>query len=227
MKLAAPATIRGEFSPIQTSVPGTQIVEHLPRMARLAQHYSIIRTLHHSRFIHQPAGSYLLTGVDLARRNRGPGLPHVADDAPALGSLAARLAPAPAGLPACVMLPARVKGQMTHLKGQTGGWLGSQADPMKACKIPNDRDFQVDGSTPADDMPPDRLAGRRELLADLNRRAEREAQTMSDLQERAFELVASGSRSAFNLDAEPSFVRDRYGRSTLGSKVALLAQSID
>src|SRR5262245_44751001 len=42
MKPDAPVEYRGEFEPIQTSVPGTHMVEHLPRMARLAQHYSII-----------------------------------------------------------------------------------------------------------------------------------------------------------------------------------------
>ena len=226
MKPLAPDNIRGEFRPIQTSVPGTHIVEHLPRMARLAQHYSIIRTLHHSRFIHQPAGSYLLTGVDPRVETAAQGAPS-ADDAPALGSLVARLSPAPSGLPACVMLPARVKGQMTHLKGQTGGWLGTQSDPMVLAQDPNDRNFQVDGLTPTDDMPPDRLAQRRDLLASLNRRPERETQSMADLQERAFELVASGSRSAFNVDAEPNFVRDRYGRSTLGQSCLLARRLIE
>jgi hypothetical protein len=226
MKPLAPDNIRGEFRPIQTSVPGTHIVEHLPRIARLAQHYSIIRTLHHSRFIHQPAGSYLLTGVDPRVETAAQGAPS-ADDAPALGSLAARLAPAPAGLPACVMLPARVKGQMTHLKGQTGGWLGSQSDPMVLAADPNDRDFQVEGLTPADDMPPDRLAGRRDLLASLNGRPERESQAMSDLQQRAFELVASGGRSAFNIDAEPTHHRDRYGRSTLGQSCLLARRLVE
>ncbi len=238
MKPHAPDKIRGEFKPIQTSVPGTHIVEHLPRMARLAQHYSIIRTLHHTRFIHQPAGSYLLTGVDPRVETAAQGAPG-ADDAPALGSLAARLAPARPGLPACVMLPVRVKGQNTHLKGQTGGWLGSQSDPMVLAQDPNDRHFQVEGLTPAHDMPSDRLARRRELLATLNRRRDAalgagfpampqgEPQTMTDLQECAFELVSSGGRSAFNLDAEPSRVRDRYGRSTLGQSCLLARRLIE
>ena len=192
MKPLAPDNIRGEFRPIRTSVPGTRIVEHLPRMARLAQHYSIIRTLHHNRFIHQPAGSYLLTGVDPRAETAAQGAP-TADDAPALGSLATRLAPAPPGLPGCVMLPARVKGQNTNLKGQTGGWLGSQADPMVLAQDPNDPLFQVEGLTLGDDMPADRLAARRALLANLNQSgagvmSQRETQAMSDLQQRAFEL---------------------------------------
>jgi uncharacterized protein (DUF1501 family) len=130
------------------------------------------------------------------------------------------------------MLPARVKGQNTNLKGQTGGWLGSQADPMVLAQDPNDRNFQVEGLTLADDVPPDRLAARRALLAALNRNGvgampQRETQAMADLQQRAFELVASGSRSAFNLDVEPSRVRDRYGRSTLGQSCLLARRLIE
>src|SRR5262245_57140787 len=35
MKPAAPAAIRGEFRPIASSVPGLEVCEHLPRVARL------------------------------------------------------------------------------------------------------------------------------------------------------------------------------------------------
>jgi Protein of unknown function (DUF1501) len=229
MKPQAPDNIRGEFKPIHTSVPGTHIVEHLPRMARLAQHYSIIRTLHHNKFIHQPAGSYLLTGVDPRAETAAQGAP-TADDAPALGSLAARLAPTPAGLPACVMLPARVKGQNTNLKGQTGGWLGTPWDPMVIAQDPNDPHFQIEGMTLPNDLPPERLMERRRLLAALDRGADGRSaamRTMTQLQDRAFEVIASGSRSAFNLEAEPSSVRDRYGRSAFGQSCLLARRLIE
>src|SRR4026207_1445746 len=35
LKLDAPSEIRGEFRPIATNVPGIQICEHLPRLARI------------------------------------------------------------------------------------------------------------------------------------------------------------------------------------------------
>src|SRR5437763_9701712 len=38
MKPSAPEDFRGEFHQTQTSVPGLQIVEYLPKMAQLAQH---------------------------------------------------------------------------------------------------------------------------------------------------------------------------------------------
>src|SRR5262245_42553234 len=46
-KPAAPATVRGPFRPIQTNVPGIQIGEHFPRMARLADKYALVRSVHH------------------------------------------------------------------------------------------------------------------------------------------------------------------------------------
>jgi len=46
MKPDAPEEIRGEFSPISTSVPGFQICEHLPMLAARAHQYSIIRSLY-------------------------------------------------------------------------------------------------------------------------------------------------------------------------------------
>src|SRR3954451_20112313 len=38
LKPNAPDTIRGEFKPIDTSVPGIRISEHFPRLARLMEH---------------------------------------------------------------------------------------------------------------------------------------------------------------------------------------------
>ena len=47
LKPDAPIEIRGEFKPISTNVPGLQICEHLPRLARLADKYTIIRSIAH------------------------------------------------------------------------------------------------------------------------------------------------------------------------------------
>src|SRR6184192_2427460 len=45
LKMDAPAEVRGEFKPISTTVPGLQICEHLPRLARLAHQYTLIRSM--------------------------------------------------------------------------------------------------------------------------------------------------------------------------------------
>src|SRR4051794_8868137 len=44
----APAEVRGPFSPIATSAPGMRISEIFPRMARLAKHFSLVRSVYHT-----------------------------------------------------------------------------------------------------------------------------------------------------------------------------------
>ena len=55
LKPDAPAEIRGEFKPIRTNVPGIEICEHLPRLARMMDKFAVIRSLvgsdgHHAAF---------------------------------------------------------------------------------------------------------------------------------------------------------------------------------
>ncbi|MEX0713652.1 MAG: DUF1501 domain-containing protein, partial [Pirellulales bacterium] len=61
-KPAAPEVVRGEFRPIATPVPGTLVGEHMPRLARLADRYTIVRGLSHDDVDHGSAGYLALTG---------------------------------------------------------------------------------------------------------------------------------------------------------------------
>ncbi|HVY71460.1 MAG TPA: DUF1501 domain-containing protein, partial [Verrucomicrobiae bacterium] len=45
LKMDAPMEVRGEFKPIRTSVPGIQICEHLPQLARLIDKTILIRSM--------------------------------------------------------------------------------------------------------------------------------------------------------------------------------------
>ena len=62
LKPDAPSEYRGEFNPISTSVPGIQICEHLPKLAKRAKDYAIIRGLTHTLADHGIGKKYLLTG---------------------------------------------------------------------------------------------------------------------------------------------------------------------
>ncbi len=65
-KPEAPDECRGEFRPIETSVPGVQICEHLPRMAERMHHWALVRsmTCNPSFGDHRLAVQGLLGGVD-------------------------------------------------------------------------------------------------------------------------------------------------------------------
>src|SRR5262249_48783889 len=58
LKPAAASEGRGEFKPVETSVPGIQICEHLPRMARWMQRAAIVRSVNHKAGCHNPLPSY-------------------------------------------------------------------------------------------------------------------------------------------------------------------------
>src|SRR5262249_22557916 len=45
LKPAAPREVRGEFNPINTTVPGIQICELLPELARMAHKYALVRSI--------------------------------------------------------------------------------------------------------------------------------------------------------------------------------------
>src|SRR5579872_3485663 len=55
MKPTAPREVRGEFAGISTTVPGMQVCEHLPRMAKLAHKWSVVRSMHHPMTNHNAA----------------------------------------------------------------------------------------------------------------------------------------------------------------------------
>src|SRR5262249_47820796 len=48
----APEQVRGPFRPIDTSVPGIRIVEHLPRLARMAHRFTVVRSMTHANVFH-------------------------------------------------------------------------------------------------------------------------------------------------------------------------------
>src|SRR5437868_4695129 len=62
LKPDAPAEFRGEFRPIHTNVPGIDICEKLPRLARLADKFAIVRSLSHPSNNHEPSVQHMLTG---------------------------------------------------------------------------------------------------------------------------------------------------------------------
>ena len=62
LKPQAPAEYRGEFLPIRTNVPGVEITEMLPTLARMADKFAIVRSLHHERAEHSGGTNRFLTG---------------------------------------------------------------------------------------------------------------------------------------------------------------------
>ncbi len=92
MKPEAPEGIRGEFKPIATTVPGIQFSEHMPKLAKLAQHATIVRSMHHNvNNAHAAAVYTSLTGHDRGDNVRAVG--GEPSEYPAMGSVLGMVRP--------------------------------------------------------------------------------------------------------------------------------------
>ena len=141
LKPSAPPEVRGEFRPIRTSVPGLHVCEHLPRLARVAHLFSVVRSMTHTAINHNTA-TYTVTTGQPPPRDLIAFTPSE-NDFPHLGAQATRRGPARRGLPAAVSLPDPVTDGPYTTPGQNGGFLGAGAAPFRVLGDPNDDDFRV------------------------------------------------------------------------------------
>jgi hypothetical protein len=118
----APDGIRGEFSSIATSVAGVRVCEHLPRIARLMDQFSLIRNMSHDDLDHGSATYLSLTGQFHPRKSSNP--PPRSDDAPALGAILQRIRPTPLFPYTAVNLNGPILVPELPSPGQYGGFLG-------------------------------------------------------------------------------------------------------
>ena len=228
MKPDAPANVRGEFQPIDSSLPGLQVSEHLPRLARQMHRATLIRSLHHSvNNAHAAAVYCALTGHDRGEIGGGarPG------DNPAPGSVMAHLRPPTAPVVPFVHLPFITKEGAggPPQPGFFGGLLGRRFDPLFIVRDPNAADFSIPELTLEGAEGAGRLNGRVSLLQGLDQVLRSPASgQMSTFQDRAISLLTSpDTQKAFHLDAESSATRDRYGRNTYGQSVLLARRLIE
>ena len=85
LKPNAPAEYRGEFKPIKTNVPGLEVCEHLPLHAKIADKFTLIRSVHHNFADHGGGHKRFLTGRDPVQPTG------FVNDYPMVGSMVAKV----------------------------------------------------------------------------------------------------------------------------------------
>jgi len=207
MKPDAPAEIRGEFRPIDTSLPSLQFSEHLPLLARQAHRCTLTRSAHRGVNNSHAAAVYCgLTGHD--RGELGGGAKPT--DNPAIGSVVGMLRPPEAPVVPYASLPyitAEGAGGPPQ-PGVYGGWLGRSHDPFFVLKDPNARDFAMSDLALPRGVPATRFTARRRLIVSLAGRpaglgANLELRDLDTFQAQACDLLSSPAmRKAFRIDLE-------------------------
>jgi hypothetical protein len=229
MKPDAPAEIRGEFRPIATSLPGVQLCEHLPRLARQLHRCALVRSAHHS--VNNAHGAAVYTGLTGHDRGEVGGRAQPTDQ-PAIGSVVGLVRPPERAIVPYVSMPfivAEGAGGPPQ-PGFFGGLLGRTRDPLFMLRDPNAPNFAMPELTLGPDLPLDRLDVRRRLIDRLAgaHAAEPRAQEMTGFQARAFDLLTSpATRRACELGREPPAVRDAYGRNIYGQSVLLARRLLE
>lgn len=219
----------GPFKPIDTDVPGIQISEHLPQLAKVMKHLVPIRSMSTKEGDHSRATYLLRTGY----------LPAGPLSYPALGSLLSKeLGSRKSDLPNFVSI-APNKTLSPNAYGP--GFLGPQYAPLVV--------GEGTGFVQTDDQNLDAALKVRnlELPQGINRKqADARLSILKDLEEdfqgthpgvptsshrsayaAAVRMMRSKAIEAFQLDQEPDALRDAYGRNRFGQGCLLARRLIE
>jgi Protein of unknown function (DUF1501) len=233
MKPDAPDTIRGQFQPIATRVPGIRISELMPRLAQRADKLAVVRTLHHTHGGHNSGMYWSIVGRPY--RMDSTLINPTRTDYPSFGTLVGWLARRDGysgALPPYVITPAPHCDSTVYITpGQYGGCLGARFDPLVLNADPNAANFRVPNLGLAAELTGRRLSERQGLLGRLNARSGATVAAGHDLdinRGTATELITSrGVQRAFDLSQEPVSIRERYGRHSWGQSHLLARRLIE
>jgi hypothetical protein len=209
LKPQAPVEVRGPFQPISTAVPGVAICELLPQLAQRLDKLAILRSMTSPLGEHNFGAHYMMTGYK----------PTPAVEYPSLGSV----------LPRHMAVP---DFQVGGGKLSGHGFLSSEFRPFAVGGDPAKAGFGMRDLTFYPGVDGERLDRRRRFLAALDRFAggvEESPSAPSDPAfEQAYRLVTSrDAKRAFDLDAEPLALRQRYGSRTIGQSCLLARRLIE
>jgi hypothetical protein len=230
LKPDAPLGIRSHFRPIRTRVPGIDICDQMPLLARHTDKLAVVRSVTHPSNEHEAGVYHMLTGkpnpalrVPTNQRRRSD-FPNVA------AVLSSFSAPGP--VPASVTVPQPIGHDGVTYAGTYAGFLGPRHDPLELRGAPRTGEPPFALAPPAG-VGPSRLRARQGLLQRLEAR-ERALQNhpatraLGTFHEQALRVVASpAAKRAFDLEREPPWVRDRYGRNPYGDCFLLSRRLIE
>lgn len=216
MKPEAPEEYRGQRKPMKTNVPGMEISEQFPLLAKVADKFTILRGVSHTLAAHELGSKYMHTG------NRP--LPSL--EFPAMGSVVAKELPSPSDMPPFVALPNSYAGP---------GYLGLQYGPFATNSMPKmGIDFNVRGIGLQGGMTLTEVARREKLLESVDstfKKIEKKSDILTGLDEfseQAYNMISSKrARDAFDLKKENSKVVESFGDGELNQSALLAVRLIE
>jgi hypothetical protein len=215
---AGPAYCGPLDQPIATNVDGIRIGQLLPQLAKLADKFSIIRSLTHGENAHETAAYIVQTG------HRPDRLLY-----PSLGAIVSRLRGYEAGYRGLV--PPYVVLTTPQGRFSEAGFLGPRYKPFATGGDPARDPFAVEGIV-AQGITRERQQQRRRLLQQLDTLgralpANPEFELMDRCGEQAYEMILGDAGTLFDLAREPAATRERYGRNTFGQSCLMARRLVE
>lgn len=220
-KPEAPAEVRGEFETIPTTLPGVLFTEHLPRLARQTDKFSIIRGHDPKNGSHGTADHLMMSGHKF-----NPAMAF-----PCYGSVLSKERGYKNGLFPFVQLGRNID---RRFNGGVAGFLGDAYNPFEVLEDPSAVNFKVRDLSLAGDAARQRLERRYRMLNVVDA-YQKQIEESSDavkardvFYEKAHSLITSpAAKRAFDLNQEPPHLRDEYGRNAFGQSCLLARRLVE
>src|SRR5262245_42615172 len=193
LKPDAPPEVRGEFNPIETSLPGCRISELFPHLAKRMHRTTLVRSITHNIGSHAPGSLYLLAGSK----------PLPSPKYPTYGSVMTKEKKGVQDMPPFVAVP------FEPSESPGAGYLGVAYNSFSVNADPASPKFTVRAISLPDGTSVERVNQRNNLLGKLDRtfddqKADEVISGLDRFEQQAYDIVRSPrARRAFDLNQEP------------------------
>ncbi|MFP6611695.1 MAG: DUF1501 domain-containing protein [Pirellulales bacterium] len=218
LKPDAPSEYRGSFNPIKTNVDGIEFSEHLPKLAKCADKFAILRGVSHTLGAHRLGQEYVNVGTK----------PLPSLEYPGYGAVLSKETEGqnPVDLPAFVQVP---NGR------QRPGFLGVKYAPLNTGATPRaGAPFSVRGIALGNGLTVTEVEKRHALLNDLDttfKDIEKDNQLLDGLDrfsQQAYSIITSKrSRQAFDISKESPAFAEPFGEEAFGMSCLLACRLIE
>lgn len=213
----APSEYRGPFGTIGTAIKGIKFSQNLKHLAKVADKFTVIRSMAHGEAAHERGTHNMFTGYR----------PSPAVEYPSFGSVVSHELGPRENLPPYVCIP-NVPNEFAG-----SGYLSSAYGPFSLGNDPQNKGFKVRDLNLPNGVDEKRFNRRRSLLATVDqhfRSLEKsdELDSMDAFYQHAYKLISSQkAREAFDINAEDDKVRNRYGRTAPGQRMLLARRLVE
>ena len=213
----APSEYRGPYGSIETALPGVRFGEKVPQLAKIADQFTVIRSMAHGEAAHERGTHNMFTGY-----RPSPALQY-----PSIGSVVSHELGPRENLPPYICIP-QVPNEFAN-----SGYLSSAYGPFAIGSDPFSKNFQVRDLNLPEGVSKERFARRRSLLDTVDahfRDLENSDQIASvdAFYDHAYKLISSQkAREAFDIKQETDKTRDFYGRHHPGQRMLLARRLVE